>query len=301
MIGRTNVGGGGNTFAFIVVTYPAGSFCTCTDGTRTKHAKGTTGSFVFDIPYAGTWTVNCINEEETATESVTISEQGQSKSVELSYQIKEGLVSWYTFDDIVGTTVFDEIGDNNGTVTGSVTYPEGIKGNCIYSLQKTAYVEVPNSVIDKDSPFSISVWMKYEQVGSMYFANTSNNGSKAGIQFYVATNGKVNLNLCRASSSDRAFYLEGNTVLSVNQWHHVAVVYDNFVNGYGRLYIDGVLDTERQKTSTSTWSHYADKCRIGGYSSSNTMIMNHIDELRFYNRVLTSEEVSKIYTGRGKI
>lgn len=84
MIGRTNVGGGGNTFALIVVTYPAGSVCTCSDGTRTIRAKGTTGSFVFNIPYAGTWTVNCTDGTNTANKNVIVSSK-TSYDVLLTY------------------------------------------------------------------------------------------------------------------------------------------------------------------------------------------------------------------------
>lgn len=86
-IGKTNVGGGGKAFAFIVVTYPSGSTCTCTDGTKVLKAKGTTGSFVFNIPYAGTWTVSCTDGTDTATEDIVISTKGQSESVDLSYRV----------------------------------------------------------------------------------------------------------------------------------------------------------------------------------------------------------------------
>lgn len=90
MIGRTNVGGGGNTFAFIVVTYPADSYCTCSDGTRTINAKGRTGSFVFDIPYAATWTVECHNDttEESDEVDVEILTKGQRVAVELMYTLE---------------------------------------------------------------------------------------------------------------------------------------------------------------------------------------------------------------------
>lgn len=89
MIGRTNVGGGGNTFAFIVVTYPVGSVCTCSDGVRTIRAKDTTGSFVFNIPYAARWTVECHNDatEESDEVDVEISTKGQVENVILNYDI----------------------------------------------------------------------------------------------------------------------------------------------------------------------------------------------------------------------
>lgn len=80
-------GGGGDVFAFIIATYPAGSVCTCSDGTKTLTAKDTSGSYVFEIPSAGTWTVSCTDGEQTATENVVISDKGQSESVELKYTL----------------------------------------------------------------------------------------------------------------------------------------------------------------------------------------------------------------------
>lgn len=85
-IGRTNTGGGGgSSFAFIVATYPSGSTCTCTNGTKTLKAKDTSGSFVFHIPSKGTWTVSCTNGTNTKSTSVSITTEGQRNAVTLSY------------------------------------------------------------------------------------------------------------------------------------------------------------------------------------------------------------------------
>lgn len=99
MIGRTNVGGGGNTFAYIVVTYPEGSVCTCTDGTRTISAKGTTGSFVFNVPYAATWIIKIhdgIHSDQT--KNVSITSQYQVEKVTLSYSLilYDSVTGWNT-------------------------------------------------------------------------------------------------------------------------------------------------------------------------------------------------------------
>lgn len=78
-------GGGSNTYAFIVVTYPAGSTCTATDGTTTLTAPDTSGNWVCKVPNAGTWTVSCTNGSETASFAVIISSEGQSETVTLGY------------------------------------------------------------------------------------------------------------------------------------------------------------------------------------------------------------------------
>lgn len=79
--------GGGKTYAFINVTYPAGSTCTCTDGSKTLKLKDTSGKGVFHIPYAATWTVTCTDGKNTKSKSVEISSEGQSVSVELIYAV----------------------------------------------------------------------------------------------------------------------------------------------------------------------------------------------------------------------
>lgn len=80
-------GGSGTPFAVIGVTYPEGSTCTCSDGTKTLTAKGTSGRAIFNIPYAGTWTVSCTNGTDTASDSVSITTDGQSESVTLAYEL----------------------------------------------------------------------------------------------------------------------------------------------------------------------------------------------------------------------
>lgn len=76
---------GTNAYAFITVTYPAGSTLTCTSGSTTLNAKTTAGSYVFCVPQAGTWTVKATSGTNTASKSVSITSRWQSESVVLSY------------------------------------------------------------------------------------------------------------------------------------------------------------------------------------------------------------------------
>ena len=90
MVGRTNVGGGGgsrNAYAIIVATYPEGSVCTCSDGTKTIRAKDTSGSFDFVVPYAATWTVSCTNGTKTASKDIVITSEFRFTTVTLLYEL----------------------------------------------------------------------------------------------------------------------------------------------------------------------------------------------------------------------
>ena len=92
---------GGDIFAIIGVTYPSGSTCTCTNGTKTLKAKGTSGTAIFNVPSTGTWTVSCTNGDKTASKSVSITAEGQTTNITLSfgYVLYEAGTKKVTFTD----------------------------------------------------------------------------------------------------------------------------------------------------------------------------------------------------------
>ena len=71
--------------ATINITYPAGSTCTCSDGTTTISAPDTSGTWTCIVPNAGTWTVAATDGVENTSESVSITTDGQIAAIELSY------------------------------------------------------------------------------------------------------------------------------------------------------------------------------------------------------------------------
>lgn len=85
--------------ATINITYPAGSTCkaTHTDGTELT-APDTSGTWSCIVPSAGTWTVTATDGTNTKSESVEITSEGQSESVDLHY-------IFYIFKSGVGAKV----------------------------------------------------------------------------------------------------------------------------------------------------------------------------------------------------
>ena len=87
--------------ATINITYPAGSTCTCSDGTTTLSAPDTSGTWACAVPNAGTWTVNSTNGDKSKSADVVITANGQSESVTLlyiTYLFKDG----ETYDSLTG-------------------------------------------------------------------------------------------------------------------------------------------------------------------------------------------------------
>lgn len=117
--------GSGKLFALIAVTFPKGSECTCTDGTKTFKAKSTEGKWLFSIPYEGKWTVTAKDGDELATKEVDITAEGQSVSVSLEYKdyvIHDGVLaegyqintSTATYEIVDGALVFKSTKASSG-------------------------------------------------------------------------------------------------------------------------------------------------------------------------------------------
>ena len=97
-------GGGSKVVASIVVTYPAGSTLTCTLGSKVLTAKNTSGKWVFGLPSTGNWVVKAVKDSKSKSATVNITAEGQTKTVELAYEL----------------ILFD--GGDNTSVTGGWTY-----------------------------------------------------------------------------------------------------------------------------------------------------------------------------------
>ena len=71
--------------ATIAVTWPSGSTCTAKCGSTTLTAPNTSGSYTFTVHTAGSWVVSCSGGGLSASQTVSITASGQSKSVTLAY------------------------------------------------------------------------------------------------------------------------------------------------------------------------------------------------------------------------
>lgn len=87
--------------ATINITYPAGSTCTCSDGTTTLSAPDTSGTWACIVQNAGTWTVSSTDGDKSKSADVVIITNGQTESVTLlyiTYLFKDG----ETYDSLTG-------------------------------------------------------------------------------------------------------------------------------------------------------------------------------------------------------
>lgn len=147
--------------ATITVTYPAGSTCTCSDGTTTLTAADTTGSYTFTVPNAGTWTVTSTDGSSTKSETVEITTSGQNDSVELSYAlylvdgVNDCTDKWTSVEGVVGasvtsdgaTTITNDSGVmtvKTGTASSATLGGSAITADIDMSAYNMLYVNITN-------------------------------------------------------------------------------------------------------------------------------------------------------------
>lgn len=105
--------------ATIIVTVDSGSTVTAVCGTTTL-TKTSTGTAIFTVGKAGTWTITATKDGNTATGTVEITTSGQNKNLTLDYAAVFG-VCWDTSNSSTALTRLTKTSDPYGFVTKDVT------------------------------------------------------------------------------------------------------------------------------------------------------------------------------------
>lgn len=71
--------------ATVNVTYPKGAICSCKKDSFIYSASDTTGSWTFNIPSIGVWTISATDGVQTVSQTVTVTSDGQSNNVTIKF------------------------------------------------------------------------------------------------------------------------------------------------------------------------------------------------------------------------
>jgi hypothetical protein len=223
-----------------------------------------------------------------------------------AYLPANGLVAWYPFNGNAN----DESGNgNNGTVNGA-TLTMDRNGNAsgaygfsqiINSIQTSA---VP---ILGDNSRTYSLWINIQDVLGIgeeivVFGAGGNGVLGTGfnlVMFQSTTDpGKIDLGVDLGAS-----FARWQADLSPNNWHHVVVQYENT---FGHYVTDCKVYANGQLLSTINGTYYPNVVintiegsnfvlGIGG--DVNQQFIGFMDEVSLYNRALSQEEITALYTG----
>ena len=254
------------------------------------------GSFVYSPPGGtvlnpGTNTLSVIF---TPTDTVDYSSATDSVSLVLVTCVPppSGLVSWWPGDGFA----LDVAGTNNGTVQGGVTYTNGLVGQAFSFNGLSGWIDVTNEApLNPTGPFSVEYWINGKPAQSdSYFEVVDHSHGFTDLTGWcmegTTANGTVEFGFGVGSGFPAV--ATASSVLD-SHWHHVAGV---FTGTQIQIYLDGILNGSVAQSSPPV--NNSRDVEIGssyGGGARKRYFNGLIDELRYYNRALSSNEVATIY------
>jgi hypothetical protein len=217
-------------------------------------------------------------------------------------QDKAGLVASYSFND---KKDYDEISMQKAKLVGT-DFTEDRFGNLNHAIRTYgdaySYINLGKSKRLKQKVGTISLWVKIQRrvwAGSGYHANVilltkQTNESDFYESYnicYNLENRKFGTTCCFDSLKQSCN--ESIKPIALYEWYHIVVSYDN---NFHSFYLNGVL---QRKATKNFETHFieTDSVLIGvtGNKKNNRFMDGEIDDLEFYNRVLSDSEVMALY------
>lgn len=210
----------------------------------------------------------------------------------------EGLGAYWKFDEGGGTEIIDSTSNHyNGVLKEPAQWVAGNQGSGI--LLNNNYINLGSSDFGLTDELTISAWVKINgDTGANQVIIRRGQYVYPFTIFY--TPHQTIVGIIRTTTGTHYAYPKAK--ITANEWHHVVMTYKN---GALELYIDYLdednkLDkyTESNATGNLHFGYVVSETYIGAGPSTTTQTTEFfngvIDEIRIYNRALTSNEVKQL-------
>ena len=228
-----------------------------------------------------------------AQHTITVPANAQSYTATFnSTQLPTGLVGAWNFNAGFGTTVADSSGSgNNGTLAGAgATWtPAGKNGGGLSFNGSSGNVTVPHSAsLSLNSSYTLEAWVRPTTLTG--YQTILIKEANSGCGYWLQTTGTridsgFNSGGCRE-------HISGSTpAIPLNQWSHLAAVFNDSANTY-TLYLNGTAISTINETFAPTPNTQA---LVFGQSGCTSCAFERwrgiLDDIRIYNRPLSAGEV----------
>lgn len=203
--------------------------------------------------------------------------------------VLDGIVGRWTFDD----SAIDSVGTNNGVWSGTAAYADGKIGKAA-SLDGSSYI-----VLSQDGranfavqEYTVSAWVYSSEVYSflpVWSYDFTSHVSPQYAQSVVIYADNSIIYAWNYSGAGVNYISTSANAIDDGAWHHVVAV---FSTGSQMVYVDGVPVASGSNADTVT---YYEQPVWVGHSNFATAVPCLFDDVRFYNRALSSNEVSQIF------
>ncbi len=253
------------------------------------------GTFRWTPSASGTYNISFLvsDGELTDTQDLTITVKDP-----VVIQPEAGLQVYYKFDEIKNNTVTDYSENNlNGAVHGSPELTQGKSGKALNFGGVDDYIDlgISDFNMSKTNELTITFWLYIDPANPAGIVPIIQRGAYV-YPFQVAIeNNNLLIFKTRTSTSTGSItsWLYSKR-LNVGQWYHVAVTY---ASGTRHIYIDDDNTLGNYDNWTGDLFFYYNNYNTNMATGNVTppYFRGMIDELRIYNKALSSDEIKAIY------
>jgi len=199
--------------------------------------------------------------------------------------------AWH-LDEGEEVTLLDSSGNgNNGKIAGPVP-ATGQIGGALEFGGLNGHVKVPDSasldIMTYETWFNSKKWESVNLYSPTIFNKYTDSNNMFRIAFDNTASGKIGVS---AKKGGIEIGRNGTTGVALNEWHHLVVVFTNPV----KIYLDKIDITS---ATSNIWSRYSGDNNLYIGSRGDARYFNGlIDEVRIYNRTLSSAEITEHYDG----
>ncbi len=219
--------------------------------------------------------------------------------------LSEGLVVYYPFN---GNTSDESGNGNDGELFGSSFTIDRFnnQGSALLMDGIDDYVQIPTIQISQLTEGSISCWIYVKDLSEdnciFQIGNTSSTNSKSSI--VIRPDGAISFHFRKNSSPPQYWYESEPGVITENEWYHLVIIQDE-ISGMN-MFIDGgetnlSYSPDGSPTGTEFFEDFTISPNIATFGAKKTHNYNDaflngiIDDIRFYDKTLTSLEVIELY------
>jgi hypothetical protein len=237
------------------------------------------------------------NRALTQTEIQAIYTAGAAGKCKQCFDPPADMISWWPGDG----HALDIVDDNDGALVGNATYADGKVGNA-FSLDggESNYVEIPNSSsLNPTGAFTIDGWFYIDPVApgntgeiATLIAKTEGSTNNGWALYFDDRWGTKSLKFVLG------YVLELPNAIPTVNWYHIAAAFDPSTSPNSKLYINGALVASADSSGATANSL---NVRIGAmhwtdsYHQGNDRLNGKADEVEFFSRALSAEEIAAIY------